>query len=192
MKTAAVILAAGASTRLGEPKQLITIHSETLLARSIRIAQESGVDHVFAVLGANADVLRSQAHIATIVENPHWQQGMATSVRAGVAAAGGYDAVLLLPCDQPAITPFHLALLVASVEGEEKRIAASTYAGRTGTPAIFPRKYFPELLALEGDSGARHLLQQHKQDVVEVPLKNGELDLDTPESLAAIRRIWAV
>ena len=187
MLTAAIVLAAGASTRLGEPKQLITIHGETLLARAIRIAQESGADHVFAVLGANADALRPQAHIATIIENPHWQQGMASSVRAGVTAAGDYDAVLLLPCDQPAVTPFHLALLIAN--GEEK-IAASVYTGHTGAPAIFPRKYFPELLALEGDSGARQLLQMHKQDVVEVPLENGELDLDTPESLEAIRRIW--
>jgi CTP:molybdopterin cytidylyltransferase MocA len=188
MRTAAIVLAAGASTRLGEPKQLITIHGETLLARSIRIAQESGVDHVFAVLGANADALRPHAHIATIVENPLWQQGMASSIRAGIAAASDYDAVLLLPCDQPAVTPFHLALLMTN--GETK-IAASSYAGRTGAPAHFPQRYFPELLALEGDSGARHLLQMHKQDVVEVPLENGELDLDTPESLEAIRRIWS-
>ncbi|HXB61555.1 MAG TPA: nucleotidyltransferase family protein [Acidobacteriaceae bacterium] len=188
MRVAAVVLAAGASTRLGEPKQLITIHGETLLARAIRIAQESGADHIFAVLGANADALKEHAHIATIVENPHWQQGMAASVRAGVTAASGYGAILLLPCDQPAVTPFHLALLIT--HGEEK-IAASAYAGCTGVPAIFPRRYFPELLALEGDNGARHLLQIHKQDVVEVPLENGELDLDTPESLVAIRRLWS-
>ena len=190
MKTAAVILAAGASTRLGEPKQLITIHGETLLARTIRIAQESGVDEVFAVLGANAEALRAHAHIATIVENPHWQQGMATSIRAGITAASAYDAILLLTCDQPAVTPFHLLqLLVASEEG--KRIAASTYAARTGVPAIFPQKYFPELLTLEGDNGARHLLREHQDEVVKVVLENGELDLDTPQSLQAIRRIWS-
>jgi len=190
MKTAAVILAAGASTRLGEPKQLITIHGETLLARSIRIAQESGVDQVFAVLGANLEQLRPQAHIAPIIENPLWQQGMATSVRAGVSAASAFDAILLLTCDQPAVTPFHLAqLLVAS--GEGKHIAASTYAERTGIPAIFPQKYFSDLLALEGDQGARNLLREHQHEVVKVVLENGELDLDTPESLQAIRRIWS-
>jgi len=190
MRTAAVILAAGASTRLGEPKQLITIHGETLLARAIRIAQESGVDHVFAVLGANSAALRAHAHIATIVENPLWQQGMGTSIRTGVQAAAAYDAVLLLTCDQPSVTPFHLVqLLVAGEEG--KRIAASAYAERTGVPALFPQKYFAELIALTGDSGARNLLRMHKQDVVEVPLENGELDLDTPESLEAIRRLWS-
>jgi CTP:molybdopterin cytidylyltransferase MocA len=191
MRTAAVILAAGASTRLGEPKQLITIHGETLLARTIRIAQESGADYVFVVLGANADALRPQAHTATIVENPLWQQGMAISVRAGVTAANAYDAILLLTCDQPAVTSFHLAQLLAASE-EGKRIAASTYANRTGVPAIFPQRYFSELAALEGDNGARHLLQIYKQDVVEVPLENGELDLDTPESLEEIRRIWSI
>ena len=188
MRIAAVILAAGASTRLGEPKQLLTIDGETLLARTIRIAQESGVDHVFAVLGANAETLKPEAHIATIIENPLWQQGMSTSVRAGVTAASAYDAILLLTCDQPAVTPFHLALLMASSEGNQ--IAASTYASRTGVPALFPQKYFSELLSLEGDTGARHLLHAHKNAVVEVPLANGELDLDTPESLAAIRHIW--
>jgi len=190
MKTAAVILAAGASTRLGEPKQLITIHGETLLARTIRIAQESGVDHVFAILGANIQALRAQAHIATIVENPHWQKGMTTSIHAGVNAVSAFDAILLLTCDQPAVTPFHLVqLIVASEEG--KCIAASVYAERTGIPAIFPQKYFPQLLALKGDSGARHLLREYENEVIEVVLENGELDLDTPESLQAIRRIWS-
>jgi molybdenum cofactor cytidylyltransferase len=189
VRTAAVILAAGASTRLGQPKQLITIYGETLLARTIRIARECGVDEVFVVLGANAEALQAQAQTATIFENPLWQQGMATSVCAGIAAASAYDAALLLTCDQPTVTPFHLVLLMT--QAEEKGIAASAYAGRTGVPAIFPQKYFPELMALEGDSGARHLLRTHAEDVVEVPLENGELDLDTPESLIAIRRIWS-
>jgi len=189
MKTAAVILAAGASTRLGEPKQLITIHGETLLARTIRIAQESGVDQIFAVLGANIDALRPQAHIATILENPLWQQGMATSIHAGVNAASAFDAILLLTCDQPAVTPFHLAQLLVT-SGEGKRIAASSYAERTGIPAVFPQKFFPDLLTLQDDSGARHLLRAHQHEVAKVVLENGELDLDTPESQQAIRRIW--
>jgi CTP:molybdopterin cytidylyltransferase MocA len=190
MKTAAIVLAAGASTRLGEPKQLITINGEALLARAIRIAQESGVDEVFAILGANAAALRDHAHIATIVENPLWHKGMATSIRAGIEAAATFDAAIILTCDQPAVTPFHLLqLLVASEEG--KRIAASRYADRTGIPALFPQKYFAELLALEGDEGARHLLRAHTDEVVEVVLENGELDLDTPESLEAIRLHWS-
>jgi molybdenum cofactor cytidylyltransferase len=190
MRTAAVILAAGASTRLGEPKQLITIHGETLLARATRIAVESGVDHVFVVLGANTAALKAHAQTATIVENPLWQQGMATSIRAGVQAAAAYDAILLLTCDQPAVTSLHLVQLILAGE-EGNRIAASAYAERTGVPAIFPQKYFSELIALTGDSGARHLLRAHKSEVIEVPLENGELDLDTPESLEAIRRLWS-
>jgi CTP:molybdopterin cytidylyltransferase MocA len=190
MHTTAVILAAGASTRLGEPKQLITIHGETLLARAIRIAQESGADEVFAVLGANFATVKKEAAAAKIVENPLWQQGMATSVQAGVGAASTADSILFLTCDQPAVTPFHLALLIASA-AEESKIAASRYAKRLGVPAIFPKKYFPELLALQGDEGARHLLRTHKDEVVEVLLENGDLDLDTPESLEAIRRLWS-
>ncbi len=187
MRAAAVILAAGDSTRLGEPKQLVTIHGETLLARTIRIALESGVDHVFTVLGADAATLREHVHTATIVENPLWQQGMATSIRAGITAASAFDTALLLTCDQPAVTAMHCALLLVAAAG---KIAASNYAGRSGIPAIFPQKYFPELLTLEGDTGARHLLRAHREEVVEIVLENGELDLDTPESFEAIRRLW--
>jgi molybdenum cofactor cytidylyltransferase len=196
MHTAAVILAAGASTRLGQPKQLVTIDHESLLARSVRVAFEAGIDDVFVVLGSGADMLRQHLQVTRceLVENPDWQQGMATSIHAGLRAALAHtpspDAIILLACDQPAVTPFHLVQLQLLADEEPPRLAASTYADRVGVPAIFPRQYFPELLALTGDTGARQLLRVHAAEVHTVPLEHGELDLDTPESLAAIHQLW--
>jgi molybdenum cofactor cytidylyltransferase len=197
MHTAAVILAAGASTRLGQPKQLVTIDKESLLSRSVRIAFESGIDDVFVVLGAHADALRQhlgQATKAVLLENPDWQQGMATSIHAGVHAALAHtpppDAIVLLTCDQPAVTPFHLVQLQLLADEEPPRIAASTYADRVGVPAVVPQQYFAELLALAGDTGARQILRTHAADIQTVALPHGELDLDTPESLAAIHQLW--
>jgi len=195
MRTAAILLAAGASTRLGQPKQLVTIDGESLLARSARIAFEGGIDDVFVVLGAHA--ARFRAHLAhtrcRFAENPRWEQGIATSIVAGVEAALAHsqpDAVLLLACDQPAVTPFHLLQLQLLADADSPRIAASTYAGHTGIPTVFPQAYFAELIALTGDTGARHLLRTHADSVATLLLAHGELDLDTPESLAAIRGLW--
>jgi len=149
------------------------------------------------VLGSLAPALREHLQQGTrceIVDNPDWQQGMSTSIRAGVRAALAHtpppDAVLLLACDQPAVTPMHLVQLQLASDEEPPRIAASTYAGRTGIPAIFPRQYWNELLALTGDAGARQLLNAHPAEVETVALEHGELDLDTPESLAEIHRLW--
>ncbi|HEY0307609.1 MAG TPA: nucleotidyltransferase family protein [Acidobacteriaceae bacterium] len=197
MRTAAVLLAAGASTRLGQPKQLVTIDGESLLSRSIRIAFESGIDEVFVVLGAQAGTLRQHLANSTkaeLVENPDWQQGMATSIHAGVRAALAHQpppqAIILLTCDQPAVTPFHLVQLQLLADEDPPRIAASTYADRIGVPAVFPQQYFSELLALTGDTGARSLLRAHAADLETLSLEHGELDLDTPESLAAIHQLW--
>jgi len=194
--TAAIVLAAGPSTRLGRPKQLVTIDGESMLARSIRVAFESGVDAVFVVLGAHAAELQPQLADtrATPILNPDWQHGMSSSLHAGLTAALAnaptLDSVLLLTCDQPAVTGFHLLRLHLLAEESPARIAASTYAGTVGVPAVFPRACFDELLALTGDSGARSVLAAHAIDVATLPLEHGELDLDTPESLAAAHRIW--
>jgi CTP:molybdopterin cytidylyltransferase MocA len=117
---------------------------------------------------------------------------MASSIHAGLIAALAHapqlDSVVLLTCDQPAVTGFHLLRL--QMLAAAATVAASTYAGVTGVPAVFPHACFDELLALTGDSGARSILAAHASEVATLPLEHGELDLDTPESLAAIHRLW--
>ena len=182
----AIVLAAGASTRFGTPKQLALLAGETLLARAVRVAGAAGCAPVIAVVGANAELLSGDGSLAgaRLVVNPDWAEGMASSIRAGVRAlAGEAEGVILMTCDQPAVTSAHLRLLAAR---DPQEISASSYAGRLGVPAYFPALFFPELLSLAGDRGAHALLASAPA----VPLLGGELDIDTPERLAIARSLY--
>jgi molybdenum cofactor cytidylyltransferase len=184
---AAIVLAAGASTRLGEPKQLLNIGGETLLERTVRVARDAVCIPVVVVLGAAYIQILANIRLADAVPviNDEWQEGMAGSIRLGVRTLGfiakGAEGVLLMACDQPAITVKHLTLLMTTQE-----IKASQYAGRNGVPAYFPRKYFPQLTSLTGDAGARTLLAQARSE----NLLHGELDIDTAEDLAQARKLF--
>ncbi len=185
MKVAAIVLAAGASTRLGEPKQLARVGGERLLERALRSATEAGCDPVLAVLGAHAQEIATVCGLdpAAIVINPGWSDGMASSVRAGIAALRrDLNGVVLMTCDQPAVTAEHLLQLIAEgLRGDE--MVGSGYAGRCGVPAFIPCSRLEELQRLRGDKGARDLLE----GALTIPLDGGELDVDRPESLAAAR-----
>ena len=174
--TAAIILAAGASRRLGEPKQLVRLNGETLLARAIRTAGEAGCSPILVVLGAQHEHILSACHLgdAIPVINDRWQEGMATSIVVGVHALQsrpeGMAGTILMVCDQPAVTPTHLRALI-----DTKTLTASSYAGRKGVPAWFPAVAFPQLSELTGDTGARDLIR----NAPAVSLADGELDIDT-------------
>ena len=184
---AAVVLAAGASTRLGESKQLAMLGSETLLERAVRCARKAGCVPVIVVLGAVAVeiIARSRLGDAVPVINDEWRDGMASSIRLGVRTLGivakDVEGVLLMTCDQPASTAEHLLALMG---GQEMK--ASRYAGRNGVPAYFPEKHFGELMALTGDAGARSLLAQ----AASVEMQHGELDIDTAEDFARARELF--
>jgi CTP:molybdopterin cytidylyltransferase MocA len=180
---AAVVLAAGASTRLGEPKQLVIVGGEGLLERAVRVAREAGCAPVVVVLGATAGEIRAACDLgdALVVVNGRWREGMGPSVRVGVGAVGDVEGVVVMTCDQPVVTAEHLLALMATGE-----VAASGYAGRCGVPAYFPAGMFGALMELKGDAGARELLRETR--VVE--LAGGELDVDTAEGLAEARRVF--
>jgi molybdenum cofactor cytidylyltransferase len=184
---AAVVLAAGASARLGVPKQFVVINGESLLERAVRTAQEAGCAPVVVVLGyAYAEILAtSSLGEAVPVINDEWAEGMASSIRLGVRTLGFIakeaEGVLLMTCDQPAVTAQHLQRIMARQE-----VKASRYAERNGVPAYFPKKSFGELMALTGDAGARGLLAQARFE----ELANGDLDIDTPEDIARARELF--
>jgi molybdenum cofactor cytidylyltransferase len=187
---AALVLAAGASRRLGQPKQLLIHEGETLLARSVRQAREAGAEPVLVVVGAQAALIGAAvpADGAVVVMNEEWAQGIASSIHAGVK---GLDAdargVLILACDQPRLSAVHLRGLIETFAAQsEPSIVASTYAGVFGIPAIFPRKAFPDLLALKGDKGARVLLMQPPCAMIALPFDGGEVDIDRPDDLAQL------
>jgi molybdenum cofactor cytidylyltransferase len=189
----AIVLAAGASRRLGRPKQLLIYGGETLLARSIRMASEAGADPVFVVLGAHHERIRTEvAWSGTIfVVNENWEKGIATSIHAGLAAldasASNAPGALVLSCDQPRLTAEHLrALMEAFVAQAEPSMVASSYAGVRGIPAVFPRAVFPHLLALSGDRGARTLLVEPPCPLIALSFEGGEVDIDEPGDLAQL------
>jgi molybdenum cofactor cytidylyltransferase len=122
-----------------------------------------------------------------VIVNRHWEEGMASSLRFGVASLPpGCQAVMVLLGDQVAVTADDLKRLVSAWKGEESMIAASVYEQRVGVPAIFPRLSFSELAELRGDQGARMVLERNNYRLVRVPMANAALDLDTPEDLAAL------
>ena len=184
---AAVVLAAGGSTRLGEPKQLVMIAGETLLERAVRTASEAGCTPVVVVLGADYVQVMANCDLGDAVQviNDKWMEGMATSIRLGVQTLGvvakDTEGVVLMTCDQPAVTVDHLNLLMRRQE-----IKASRYAGKNGVPAYFPRKCFGELISLTGDAGARVLLAQARFE----DLAHGELDVDTVDDIVRVRELF--
>ena len=193
---AAIILAAGASSRLGQPKQLLLHGGETMIERAIRMAIESGATPVLVVLGAHYELICKAVPFgapgsAIAVVNEHWEQGISTSIHAGLraleAAAPQAQGVMILSCDQPRLTADHLRVLLASFSNQaEPTIAASAYAATQGVPAIFPRQVFADLLALSGDRGARALLMQPSCPLISVDFPGGEIDIDLPADIAQL------
>jgi len=184
-----LVLAAGASTRLGQPKQLVKLAGRPALHIVVSNAVAVAGHAVTVVVGAHA---REMTHLlahspASVIVNRHWQEGMASSLRFGVASLPpACQAVMVLLGDQVAVTADDLKRLVSAWKGEESMIAASVYDQRVGVPAIFPRVCFSELSELRGDQGARKILERNNYRLVRVPMSNASIDLDTPEDLAAL------
>jgi molybdenum cofactor cytidylyltransferase len=186
-----VILAAGESARMGQPKQLLSYRGRTLLRHTVETALALGDAPVVVVLGAHADRIRPElADLRVlVVENPDWRVGMGTSLRAGLnallSAHPEIAAALFLLCDQPHISPD----LLRHMEMEWRQgvaLIACRYETRPGVPALFAAAHFPELLALQGAEGARQVLAQHANEVVAIPFPAGAIDVDRPEDYAAL------
>jgi molybdenum cofactor cytidylyltransferase len=183
---AAIILAAGASTRLGSPKQLIRLGTETLLEQAVRIAAEAGLNPVYGVVSANLPREACSNRMIRVI-NPEAYEGMASSIRAGLRAAESRSSpptgIVMLTCDQPAVTAKHLRELVRG----GTHVIGSAYAQRKGVPAYFPATTFAQLLALRGDVGARELLKAAKA----IDLPGGDLDIDTLDDLEQALQLYS-
>ncbi len=190
---AVVVLAAGGSRRMGVSKQLLRVRGRSLLRHAADAALGSSCRPVVVVLGANAEAVQSELEglPVQIVRNEHWSEGLSTSIRAGIEAltptSDSLEAVVLTLCDQPFVEVDSIEVLVAAYRSTRRPIVASQYGGTLGVPALFSRDLLPELLALEGDTGARQVIQANAMSVWPVPCPQGAVDLDTPEDHAAIR-----
>lgn len=188
---AAIVLAAGASRRLGQPKQLLMHGGETLLMRAVRLANQAGATPVLTILGANIEAIRDSVGLvpnSIPVINDKWEQGISTSIYAGLKSlnevAPNAPGALILSCDQPRLGADHQRTLIQTFLAQsEPTIVASTYSDVVGIPAVFPRLAFPHLLALRGDKGARALLIDPPCPLIAIPFPGGEVDIDRPEDL---------
>ena len=160
MRVIAVVLAAGNSSRLGRPKQALLVDGETLLDRAVRIAREAAGEVI----------------VVDRTSNPDAGEGIASSIRVGVAAAGADARILFTLCDQPRVTAEHLRALIAV----DAPIVATGYAGIAGVPAIFAPRFVPELLALRGDRGARAIIERHRDEVHVIAFEDAAFDIDLP------------
>jgi len=182
-----VILAAGGSTRLGRPKQLVAYQGRSLLRHAAEVAVGSLCRPIVVVLGAHAAELEPEVRDlpVQVAENRDWARGMATSLRCGLEVLqdthAGIGAAVIMLCDQPLVSPPAIDALVQAYRSGVRPIVASIYAGTLGVPALFDRHFIPELLALEGEAGARRIIARHPGEVHGIPLSGGGLDIDTPQ-----------
>ncbi|MEQ9166273.1 MAG: nucleotidyltransferase family protein [Fulvivirga sp.] len=188
-KGAVLILAAGNSSRLGQSKQLVkTSRGQTLLNRTISIAQQAQLGEVYVVLGSayqkHSESIKSDVHI---VENNNWQAGMGASLKVGIKAIisdiNELDFIVVSVCDQPYLETENLLELYSEFKNSDKPIIASKYDEGFGVPVLFSNTVFDELLQLKDSEGALKFLKANLDGVTFVDFKKGNLDIDTPDDL---------
>ncbi len=181
--TGIIILAAGSSSRLGQPKQNLVYKGKTLLQRAVETALASICETVVVVLGANTEVIKPTIanYGVEIVENSDWSEGMASSIRTGVKKvlqiSPDVQSIILMLCDQPHVDTYLINLLVAAKA--HLGICASSYHDTIGPPVLFDSIYFEDLLALEGTEGAKKVMYKYQEKVKEIPFAQGRIDIDT-------------
>jgi molybdenum cofactor cytidylyltransferase len=191
-RVAAVLLAAGGSTRMGSPKQLIELDGSSLIRRSAEVASRARCERLFVVAGAHSEAIREElvGLQATVLVAENWREGLSQSIRCGVdavdrAADPRFDAILLVLADQPKVTSAHLDGLIDLYPACTAAMVATQYADTLGVPAVFGRRHFEALRSLEGDRGAKELLLAAPA-TGRVPFEPAALDIDTPDDLAGL------
>jgi molybdenum cofactor cytidylyltransferase len=172
---------------MGQSKQLLIVDSKPLLRKITEEALTVKQSKVVVVLGAKSMEHEKVIHDlpVDIVVNEHWQNGMGSSLKAGLkfmeTAIPESQAVIVLVCDQPFLTSYHLKKLIEKYYSSNKSIIASKYSNTLGVPCLFRKNYFSELMNLKDDQGAKKLIQLFKEDVESIEFPKGEVDLDTPD-----------
>lgn len=188
MTIGTIILAAGESSRLGQPKQLLEKNGQPLIRHMAQLAHDLNAGPVVVVVGANAEPITEALHDiqVRVVTNPDWKSGMASSLKIGVETLERAlpDAILVLLTDQPYVSRALVEQLIETATSTHKAIVASEYGDTLGVPVLFRPEFYDALKSLEGDTGARKLVQKHPDDVAGVPFEQGNIDLDTPEDVA--------
>jgi molybdenum cofactor cytidylyltransferase len=191
--TAVIILAAGSSSRLGKPKQLLPYKRKNLLQHAIVGAEQSDTKYQILVLGANEMLIRDNINpnSTVIVSNPAWEEGMAGSLQVAVKHLLGLDPdldqILVMLCDQPFVDSILLNTMIQKQSASDKGIVACQYKGTLGVPVLFTKTYFAEILDLSGNGGAKNLIQENLQDVIALDFPEGGIDIDTMEDYRRLK-----
>ncbi len=191
-KIGGLLLAAGGSSRLGRPKQLVRFRGKTLLRRAAETLIDSECDPVVVVIGAEAEIFAAEISGLPIhvVENENWQTGMSSSIRSGllklIELEPDLDAVVITLCDQPNVNAKNIDHLTAAFRQSDSAIIAAQYDGITGVPALFSGCVFDDLLTLTGDKGARELIRS-REDVCPIKMEEAALDVDSPKDLRLLQ-----
>jgi molybdenum cofactor cytidylyltransferase len=194
LRVGTIILAAGASTRMGTPKQLLPLEGRPLIVRAVEAALGAASWPVIVVLGANAELIRPvlARHPVLVSDNPAWAEGMAASLRAGITTLQQFsrhiDAAVIALCDQPAFSSDIISRLIETQRNSGGTVVAARYAGRNGAPALFLREHFATLASLTGEEGARALLNDSPDRVASIDLPAFAHDLDTPSDVDAYHK----
>jgi molybdenum cofactor cytidylyltransferase len=194
VRSVAIILAAGASTRMGQSKQLLKVGNESLLHRTIQTAVNSTIERALVVLGSNEHQHREEiADISVpVIYNEDWKRGMGSSLRFGVRFIEqkfpSWETVVIMVCDQPLLTSNHLKKLVDTFRAEKKPIVASFYSGQPGVPVLFGRSMSEKLLGINDDAGAKSIIKNNPESSYFLDFPEGGIDLDTPEDWEGFKK----
>jgi molybdenum cofactor cytidylyltransferase len=184
---AIIILAAGNSSRLGEPKQLLKYNDTTLIAHIAESATETVGENVIVVTGSNASLIKNELHFLSCqcTYNADWQSGMASSIVSGIAYLQTLNpqikGTIIAVSDQPFVTAGLFQSLITKHQQTGSAIVASEYDQTLGTPVFFASSFFPQLLQLTGAEGAKKLVKKFEKDVSTIPFPLGSMDIDTRE-----------
>ncbi|HEY2722144.1 MAG TPA: nucleotidyltransferase family protein [Chitinophagaceae bacterium] len=189
---AVVILAAGSSTRLGRSKQLLPYKDKTFLKHAAVEALEAVMKPVIVIIRSNSDDIKKEIEEieVEVAENHEWHEGIASSLRCGVKQVqnnySDVDGIIFMVCDQPYVTGILLNSLLKKQHETGLPIVASRYQNKSGTPALFHKSLFTELMKLRGDTGAGNLIRIYNDMVATVAFPKGDIDIDTTEDYEAL------
>ena len=191
-KPSILILAAGNSSRLGSPKQLIEFEGQTLIERITETALSIS-EEVLIVLGGNSELILPKLerfnNVISTIYNPDWKEGMGTSIRIGVEKlAENSDLIIILLADQPFISKVLLQNMLQSYEKTQNPIVSCTYSNTLGVPILFDKSVFFELLKLNGDKGAKSFLHLYKNRISTIDFPEAIVDIDTLEDVENLKR----
>jgi molybdenum cofactor cytidylyltransferase len=188
MNTSIIILAAGESSRMGMPKQLLMVEGKTLIRRIAEVAMDTPSHPIVVVLGANRTVIRKELDKMpiTVIDNPQWENGMSSSIKMGLVGAymtqKEIDAAIFLTVDMPFVTAELInEMIKKATENPDSEIVACKYDKQIGIPVLFKRSLFNDLLELKGDEGAKKLVLKNKALTAFIDFPEGKFDLDTIE-----------